>query len=154
MPVLQKKFALSQVTRCVKISSLQEAADPSRSDEDRLGTMSRMWETCNRDIRSDEKAYLAYSLRSRSFRYTAYLSLDKRTFEPILPPPEAMKNLSLIPRPDYEELYDHRRDAKLPLYAREMHNVVNNPKFVPKAQEFLGEVINFIKSTRREYATN
>jgi hypothetical protein len=154
MPILQKKFAVSQVTRCVKKSSLKESVDPSRSADDRLETMSRMWETCNRGVNDDEKAYLAYSLRFRSFRYTAYLPLDKITFEPILPPPEAMKNLSLLPPPQYEELYDHRRDAKLPLYAREMHNMANNPKFIPKAQEFLGEVFNFIKSTRREYAKN
>lgn len=152
MPTLPKKFAVSQVTRCVKLSSLKDSQDPSKSDQDRLNIMSRMWETCNRDVRDDEKAYIAYSLRSKSFRYTAYLPLDKRSFQAVLPPIDMIKNMSLLPRPDYEELYDHRRDSKMPIYAREMHNVANHPKFQTKAIELYGEVLNFIKSTRRAYA--
>lgn len=111
-----------------------------------------MWDTCDRQVRKDEKAYIAYSLRTKSFRYTAYLPLDKRSFQAILPPIESVKNISLLPRPDYEELYDHRRDSKMPIYAREMHNVASHPKFQSKAIELYREVLNFIKTTRRVYA--
>jgi hypothetical protein len=154
MPILPKRYAVSQVTRCVKISSLKDSEDPKRSPEDRLNIMSRMWETCRRSPGNDEKAYIAYSLRTKSFRYTAYLPLNKQTFQAILPTTgDSVKyNVSLLPRPDYEELYDHRRDAKMPIYAREMHNVANNPKFQSKAVELFGEVLNFIKTTRRAYA--
>lgn len=151
MPILSKKYAVSQVTRCVKTSSLEELNNPTKSDQDKLHLASRMWETCNRDIKKNEKAYIAYSLRSKSFRYTAYLPLDKASFQAVLPPLDMMKNISQLPRPDYEELYDHRRDSKMPLYAREIHNVANNPKFQSKAIELYGEVLNFIKSTRRKY---
>jgi hypothetical protein len=152
MPTLPKHFAVSQVTRCAKLSALKDSQDPSRSDQDRLHIASRMWDTCDRGVRKDEKAYIAYSLRTKSFRYTAYLPLEKKSFQAILPSIESMKNISLLPRPDYEELYDHRRDSKIPLYAREMHNVASHPKFQPKAIELYGEVLNFIKTTRRAYA--
>ena len=152
MPILPKKYAISQVTRCVKISSLMDSVNPAKSSQDQLHIASHMWETCNRDVRENEKAYLAYSLRTKSFRYTAYLPLDKSTFQAILPPIDMIKNTSLLPRPDYEELYDHRRDSKIPLYAREMHNVANNPKFQSKVIELYGEILNFVKLTRRDYA--
>jgi hypothetical protein len=155
MPILSKRYAVSQVTRCVKNSLLKEIEDPNKSPQDRLHVKSRMWETCRRSFGDDEKAYIGYSLRTKSFRYTAYLPLDKQTFQAIIPSVifETMKyNMSLLPRPEYEELYDHRRDSKLPLYAREMHNVANNPKFQTKAIELYGEVLNFIKTTRRAYA--
>lgn len=151
MPIISKKYAVSQVTRCVKISSLNDLNDPSKSDQDKLHIASHMWETCNREVKSNEKSYIAYSLRSKSFRYTAYLPLDKPSFQAILPPIDIIKNISQLPRPDYEELYDHRRDSKIPLYAREIHNVAHNPKFQSKVIELYGEVLNFIKSTRREY---
>jgi hypothetical protein len=128
MPLLTKRYALTQVIRCARRDLVLKANDPSHPEP----FLSRLWDSCGPDHRDNEVSLMGYSLRTRSFRYTAYLPFDRRVNKVYNLTAEGGR-LSL----DYvsEELYDHREDHTHSLIDREMVNLANSSKYLSKVQE-------------------
>jgi hypothetical protein len=109
---LPQGFALSQAWRCSwKDSIIKESENPG--DRPKEGS----WFDCDVSYTGSEQVSLmGYSVRSKDFRYTAYLHFDRLLQIPIWELP-----------PYTEELYDHRADTAADLGHRELVNMAKRP---------------------------
>lgn len=118
MPVLNQTFAISQVWKCVPIPQLhfdpRTLTDPGRRRD-------RVWVDCDAltPNKNDEISAMGYSMRTREWRYTAWVHFDRKRFIPLWDEPIMV-----------EELYDHR-DEEHPgvLGHRETVNLASQPQF-------------------------
>jgi hypothetical protein len=131
MPVLKKRYAVTQATRCAPRHLFADANNPLISEAQKETFLSRMWDSCGPQHRDDEISLMGYSIRTRSYRYTAYLPFDRRV--------NKVYNLTTEHPFKYvsEELYDHREDHAPAhgLIDREMVNLAYSPKFLSKVQD-------------------
>ena len=128
---LPHSFALSQVWRCAwKNDLIAESENPSKRDR-------HFWFDCDVSYKgTDQVNLMGYSVRSKDFRYTAYLHFDRATFVPQWELP-----------PMYEELYDHRGDTAGDLGHRELINVVKRPGFEDFAMTMRTNLIKYLRSS-------
>lgn len=110
MPILSRKFAVSQMWRCVEKTKLQNKPDSitaiSSNQVIPIGThprdYSNPWFECNRDESKNkfQLSVMGYSFRTSDYRYTVYYHFDR------------INNVPLYNDPPYaEELYDHRGEV-------------------------------------------
>jgi hypothetical protein len=152
MPVLPKRIAVTQAIRCAQQKDLQRVKDLSlfssaSSSEERNHLLSNLWETCDILHREDEVCLMGYSIRTKSFRYTAYLPYNRRinrvynltTSEPL--------------RAEIEELYDHREDrtssSASSLVNRELVNLALLPRFEKKMEDMRQILNNFLRPNQQ-----
>jgi hypothetical protein len=168
MPMLPKRYAVTQTLLCALHSNLQLTNNLSVSSAEKDLIRSNMWDTCGPHHREDEVCLMGYSLRTKSFRYTAYLPFDRRVNEVSVPthnittprsgPSEATQSTSLdrLSHPfssEMEELYDHREDRPgSSLVFRELVNVVNLPKYRTKLQDLRRLLDNFLKPNQPQHS--
>ncbi len=128
---LPHSFALSQAWRCAwKNDLIAESENPSKRDN-------HFWFDCDVSYKgTDQVNLMGYSVRSKDFRYTAYLHFDRTNFMPKWELP-----------PMYEELYDHRSDAPGDLGHRELINVLKRPGFEDFAMTMRTNLIKYLRSS-------
>lgn len=142
LPLLPKRYAVTQAIRCARLDLFRRSKDPSLSKLQKIKVLSEMWYTCGPGHDASEIALMGYSIRTKSHRYTAYVPFD-RTINRVY-------NLTSS-QPfhfHYEELYDHQEDHFLDLIDRESLNLANTVKYLPKIQEmrrFLEQFLRFGK---------
>lgn len=126
---LPHAFALSQVWRCAqKAQVAQEVENPTKFRQ-------HIWYDCDVSYKGDaEVCTMGYSVRSRDFRYTAYLHFDRALMKPLWELP-----------PLYEELYDHRSDSSADLGHRELYNVAKRTGFDAIAASMRTNLIRYLK---------
>jgi hypothetical protein len=144
MPILPKRIAVTQSIRCAEQKDIELVRDPSLSSSERDQLLSNMWETCDIHHRDDEVCLMGYSIRTKSFRYTAYLPYNRRinrvynltTSEPL--------------RYEMEELYDHREDhPSSPLVNRELMNIAQLPRYQKKMEAMRRILNNFLRPNQQ-----
>jgi hypothetical protein len=122
MPTLTRKFAVSQMWRCVPKEKLENKPDSLTSSQLMLATAgtpgegggennggnggsrnyNNPWFECNRDEARNtaQLSVMGYSFRTSDFRYNVYYHFDR------------VNNVPLYTQPPYaEELYDHRGEV-------------------------------------------
>jgi hypothetical protein len=146
MPILAKRYAVTQTLLCALKANLQLVNDPSLPSQDRDLIRSNMWDTCGAH-REDEMCLMGYSIRTKSFRYTAYLPFDRQV--------KKVFNLTLLTEPltwnpEMEELYEHREDRTGPsLVTRELVNVAKLSKYQSKLRDLRRLLDNFLRPNQR-----
>ena len=145
MPVLPRQYAVTQVIRCASKTLYQRAKDPTISHHEKQSFLSTMWDSCGVEHKESEISLMGYSLRTESFRYTAYLPFNRRVNQ--------VYNLTNhgVLSPVIEELYDHRQDHSISLINRELVNVARSSKYSDKLKEMYEKLVIFlrIRSQRR-----
>ena len=143
MGELPKTFAVSQVIRCAKKQRLNMLRQGQLSKSARNNILVSLWEGCGKNDDKEEVTLMGYSMRTSSFRYTAYLPFN-RTLHQVT---YQRKNpgSSPVALPVYEELYDHRRDSNTTLVQRELVNLAKQPKYRPKIDELLSQLVAYLK---------
>jgi hypothetical protein len=108
MPTLPRKFAVSQMWRCVHKDRIENKPDSIVASPSQLGTAPALrdynnpWFECNRDESksTNQLSVMGYSFRTSDYRYNIYFHFDR------------INNLPLYNQPPYaEELYDHRGEG-------------------------------------------
>ena len=140
MPTISKHFAVTQVLRCAQHQQLLKINDPKFSSSERELLLSTVWDACGTEHRESEVSLMGYSVRTKSFRYTAYLPFNRRVNQ--------VYNLTSSEKLHYaiEELYDHREDHLIPLSDRELVNVANSPKYAKRIHEMRLLLREFLKT--------
>jgi hypothetical protein len=142
LPLLPKRYAITQAIRCAQLHMYQRSKDPSLLKFQKIKLLSEMWYTCEPQHSDSEIALMGYSIRTKSHRYTAYLPFDRTV--------NRVYNLTSSQsfHFHYEELYDHQDDHSRDLIDRESLNLANTVKYLPKIQEmrrFLEQFLRFGK---------
>ena len=128
--VLSQGFALSQAWRCAwKNNIIKESENPGEREKDGF------WFDCDAGYKDSEQVnVMGYSVRSKDFRYTAYLHFDRKMQVPIWELP-----------PYSEELYDHRADTTADLGHRELVNVAKRPGMEQLTNSMKTNLINYLR---------
>lgn len=137
--MLSRQYAVTQVIRCAEKEKYQRAKDPTISHHEKQSFISTMWDSCSLEHKPHEVSLMGYSIRTESFRYTAYLPFNRRVNRVY-----NLTNTSLL-SPVMEELYDHRQDHTITLINRELVNVARSPKYSDKLKEMYNKLILFLK---------
>ena len=131
MPVLGLTFGLSQTWKCA-------IAAQSHIDVRNHAHMRRqkLWKDCDINNRTNaETSVMGYSMRSTSFRYTAWVHIDRQ---------------HLFPDWDQElfeeELYDHRGEALGSLTHYEVVNLAKQPDFSDILVSHRDMLLNFLQT--------
>ena len=147
LPLLDHAFAISQKWKCVAID--KDGYDP-RVASDKNRDRNSHWTECdmtNTTKRFDENSYMGYSLRTRDYRYTAWIPFDRE---------------KLIPFWDreikYQELYDHSTERLGDLGKFELVNLAvivhnrsakmpdkNGAKYTSIIADLRKQLFNFLK---------
>ncbi len=140
MPTLSRKFAVSQMWRCVEKSRLQNKPDTlsaipipssstspsSSSPQTQSGNnnpardYTNPWFECNRDEskNTNQLSVMGYSFRTSDYRYGVYYHFDR------------INNIPLFKEPPYaEELYDHRGETLSNFTHLELVNVIGRTDY-------------------------
>jgi hypothetical protein len=109
MPTLSRKFAVSQMWRCVPKNRIENKPDSLIATPSQPGSASAAhrdynnpWFECNRDEskNTNQLSVMGYSFRTSDYRYNVYFHFDR------------INNVPLYNQPPYaEELYDHRGEV-------------------------------------------
>lgn len=133
MPVLARKFAISQDWRCAKKELLQKLHDGGGN----ANSMRNPWYECNRadKVYDDQLSVMGYSFRSSDYRYTIWLHFDR------------VKNIPQFGAPPYaEELYDHRNEVLSNFTYLEYHNLINRPQFATVAANMKQWALHYLQT--------
>lgn len=137
--MLSKRVAVTQVIRCASLARFKSLNNESLSANQRNSIASTLWSSCDVAHRENELSFMGYSLRSKSFRYTAYLPFDRRVNQ--------VYHLTTIQpfQYSYEELYDHQDDHRKLLNERELINVAKDSKYSKKIHEMREMLSQFLR---------
>ena len=140
---LFKTFAISQSFRCADKGKLEQLR--TREKESVLFHTELVvspWIDCIESASSIDKnttvVSMGYSMRTKSYRYTAWYHFDETVRLPILTSP-----------PVEEELYDHRGETLSSFGHGELHNVAWKTPFIPikrRLKEHLDEYLSTLQS--------
>jgi hypothetical protein len=139
LPLLPKRYAVTQAIRCARLHMHKRSKDPSLSKVEKIKLLSEMWYTCDPKHSDSEIALMGYSIRTKSHRYTAYVPFDRTV--------NRVYNLTSAQpfRAHYEELYDHQDDHSMELIDRESFNLAHIVKYFPKLQEMRQLLDQFLR---------
>lgn len=131
MPVLSQNFGISQAWKCcVKAMS--------HLDPRKYAHMKRqkIWYDCDINNATEaETSVMGYSMRSASFRYTAWVHVNRTTLLPMFDEPLFA-----------EELYDHRGEVLGDLTHLELVNVVKSPEYEEIALSQKEQLLYFLQT--------
>lgn len=146
MPRMTHDFAISQVLRCAPKDQVDAAAKQqefamsnSDSTEQRkpVQTQNRnaFWNDCdlNQKNNPNEVALIGYSMRTSTYRYTAYFYFNKTTERP-----------EVGRLPFDQELYDHRNETLADFTHRETVNLARKAQFIPHLDTLRKKLVSYI----------
>ena len=146
MPRMTHDFAISQILRCAPKDKVDEAAkqqelaltqSESTGQRKPMQTQNRnaFWNDCdlNQKNSPNEVALIGYSMRTSTYRYTAYFYFNKTTERP-----------ELNQLPFDQELYDHRNETLADFTHQETVNLARKAQFVPHLQTLRKKLVDYI----------
>lgn len=144
MPVLPRKFAVSQMWRCVEKAKLQNKPDSitalTPNQVFPIGThprdYSNPWFECNRDEAKNtfQLSVMGYSFRTSDYRYNVFYHFDR------------INNIPLYNNPPYaEELYDHRGEVLSNFTHLELVNLIGRVEFGSVAANMRQMALQFLQ---------
>lgn len=128
---LPRDFSLTQVWRCVNQEQYTAAKKLMVTG---AKTRPKIWTECDRDKDSpNEISAMGYSMRTKDFRYTAWLRMDRKKMQPMWDSP-----------PLEEDLFDHRNETLADFTHRETRNIAGgNTAIVMELRE---KLVSFLKT--------
>lgn len=142
MPILPRKFAVSQMWRCVLKDRIENKPDAITAVPPQLGTApahrdyNNPWFECNRDEskNTNQLSVMGYSFRTQDYRYNVYFHFDR------------INNIPLYNQPPYaEELYDHRGEVLSNFTHLELVNLIGRQDAVPIARKMRQMALQFLQ---------
>jgi hypothetical protein len=130
---LARDFSITQVWRCVNQDQYTAAKKLMVTG---VKARPKIWEECDRDSpRPNEISAMGYSMRTKDYRYTAWLKMDVEKMMPIWEV-----------APLEEDLFDHRNETLADFTHRETVNVAKRPGFELAIVALREKLLTFLKS--------
>lgn len=142
MPTLSRKFAVSQMWRCVSKDRIQNKPDAIVANPQQIGNGPALrdypnpWFECNRDEskNTNQLSVMGYSFRTSDFRYNVYYYFDR------------INNVPLYNQAPYaEELYDHRGEVLSNFTHLELVNLIGRPDTTMIAAKMREMALQFLQ---------
>lgn len=144
MPTLSRKFAVSQMWRCVSKDRIQNKLDSIAANPQQLtGNVPTLrdyqnpWFECNRDESKNpnQLSVMGYSFRTSDFRYNVYYHFDR------------INNIPLFNQAPYaEELYDHRGEVLSNFTHLELVNLIGRQDTTVIAAKMREMALQFLQN--------